>query len=97
MKSVGEVEKILKDFKNDIKQNYRAEVVGIFGSFARGEQKSDSDIDILVKFHKDATLFDFMRLSMFLQEKLGIDVDIVPQDAIREELRERIVKEAIFI
>ncbi len=97
MKSVGEVEKILKDFKNDIKQNFRAEVVGIFGSFARGEQKSDSDVDILVKFHKDATLFDYMRLSMFLQEKLGIDVDIVPQDTIREELRERIVKEAIFI
>ncbi len=97
MKSVREVEKILKNFKNDIKQNYKAEVVGIFGSFARGEQKSDSDVDILVKFHKDATLFDFMRLSMFLQEKIGIDVDIVPQDAIREELRERIVKEAIFI
>ena len=97
MKSVEEIEEILKSFKNDIKRNYKAEVVGIFGSFARGEQKSDSDVDILVKFYKDATLFDYMRLSMFLQEKLGIDVDIVPQDTIREELRERIVKEAIFI
>ena len=97
MKSVEEIEEILKSFKNDIKRNYKAEVVGIFGSFARGEQKSDSDVDILVEFYKDATLFDYMRLSMFLQEKLGIDVDIVPQDTIREELRERIVKEAIFI
>ncbi len=97
MKSVEEIEEILKSFKNDIKQNYKVEVVGIFGSFARGEQKSDSDVDILVEFYKDATLFDYMRLSMFLQEKLGIDVDIVPQDTIREELRERIVKEAMFI
>ena len=97
MKSVEEIEEILKSFKNDIKRNYKAEIVGIFGSFARGEQKSDSDVDILVKFYKNATLFDYMRLSMFLQEKLGIDVDIVPQDTIREELRERIVKEAIFI
>ncbi len=97
MKSVEEIEEILKSFKNDIKQNYKAELVGIFGSFARGEQKSNSDVDILVKFYKDATLFDYMRLSMFLQEKLGIDVDIVPQDTIREELRERIVKEVIFI
>ena len=97
MKSVREIEEILKIFKNDIKQNYKAEIVGIFGSFVRGEQKSDSDVDILVIFHKDATLFDFMRLSMFLQEKLGIDVDIVPQDTIREELREGIMKEAILI
>ncbi len=66
MKSVEEIEEILKSFKNDIKRNYKAEVVGIFGSFARGEQKSDSDVDILVKFYKDATLFDYMRLSMFL-------------------------------
>lgn len=97
MKSVREIEEILKIFKNDIKQNYKAEIVGIFGSFVRGEQKSDSDVNILVIFHKDATLFDFMRLSMFLQEKLGIDVDIVPQDTIREELREGIMKEAILI
>jgi len=97
MKSVREIEKILKIFKNDIKQNYKAEIVGIFGSFVRGEQKQDSDVDILVRFHKDATLLDFMGLSMFLQEKLDIDVDIVPQDTIREELREGIMEEVIRI
>jgi predicted nucleotidyltransferase len=95
MKNLEEIKEILRSLKQYIKQNYKAEVIGIFGSFVRNEQKQGSDIDILVKFYENATLFDFIRLSMFLEEKLGIKVDIVPQDAVREEIKENIMQQVI--
>jgi predicted nucleotidyltransferase len=88
--------KILKNLEDEIKKRYKAEIIGIFGSYVRGEQKRGSDIDIIVKFDKGATLFDVVGLSLFLEEKLKIKkVDIVPKDAVREELKEEIFKEVI--
>jgi predicted nucleotidyltransferase len=95
MKNLDEIKEILKSLKQYIKQNYKAEIIGIFGSFVRNEQKQGSDIDILVKFYENATLFDFIGLSIFLQEKLGISVDIVPQDVVREEIKENIMQQVI--
>ena len=81
--------------KEDIRKKYRAEVVGIFGSFVRGEEKETSDIDVLVEFSEDADLFDFVGLSIFLEEKLGRRVDVVPRDTLRAELQEVILGEAV--
>lgn len=97
MRNKKEIVSIIKNLKKEIEQKYKVEIVGIFGSFARGEQKETSDVDILVRFHENATLFDFMGLSIFLQEKLGVDVDIVPQDTVREELRETIMREVVNV
>ncbi len=85
----------IKSLKEDIRKKYRAEVVGIFGSFVRGEEKETSDIDLLVEFSADADLFDFVGLSIFLEERLGRKVDVVPRDTVRAELREIILEEAV--
>ncbi len=85
----------IKSLKEDIRKKYRAEVVGIFGSFVRGEEKETSDIDVLVEFDGDADLFDFVGLSIFLEERLGRKVDVVPRDTVRAELKEIILKEAV--
>jgi predicted nucleotidyltransferase len=63
----------------------------------RGEQKESSDIDILVMFFEGATLFDFVGLSDYLESKLNLKVDIVPIDTIREEIKENILKQAIYL
>lgn len=98
MKTLEEIKTILEKHKEEIRQRYKAEVIGIFGSFARREQKRRSDVDLLVKFHSDATLFDFVGLSIFLEEKLKIrNVDVVPYDALREEIKERILKETVYL
>lgn len=97
MKSLDEVIEIITCLKEEIKQKYKAEIIGLFGSFARGEQKKASDVDILINFYRDATLFDLVRLSMFLEEKLRLKVDLVPQDTIRKELKEKIMNEVIYI
>lgn len=95
--NIVEIRKRLENVKEFVRFKYKAEIIGLFGSYVRGEQNDDSDIDILVKFNEDATLLDFMGLSNFLEEKLGIRVDIVSHDAIRSEIRDRIMDEVIYI
>jgi len=96
-----EVKKILEKLKSleiEIKEKYKAEIIGIFGSYARAEEKKKSDLDVLVRFYDGATLFEFVGLAIFLEEKLGIKkVDVVPYDTVREELKEQIFREVVYI
>ncbi len=92
-----EIIEILRESKSWIRQMYKAELKGIFGSYVRGEQEEDSDIDILVMFLEGATLFDFVGLADYLERNLKVKVDIVPIDAIREEVKENISKEAVYL
>lgn len=87
----------LQELNDEIREKYRAEIKGIFGSFVRGEQKESSDIDILVTFFEGATLFDFVGLSDYLEGKLNLKVDIVPIDTIRGEIKQTILKQAIYL
>jgi predicted nucleotidyltransferase len=89
--------KTLKSLEREIKKEYKAEIVGIFGSYVRREEKESSDVDILVRFLERATLFDFVGLANFLEEKLNIKVDIVPVDTVREEIKEHVLKEAVYL
>lgn len=95
--SAKEILLILKSLKAEIRQAYKAEVKGIFGSYVRGEQKEGSDIDVLVEFDEGANLLDLTGLSMFLEERLNCRVDIVPEDAIRKELKPAILREAAYL
>lgn len=88
---------ILKAVASDSLSKYKAQIKGIFGSVARGEESESSDIDVLVDFKEDADLFDFVGLSLFLEEKLHRPVDIVPTDTIKSDVRNIILKEAIYI
>ena len=92
-----EIIKILQEIKEEIRIKYKAEIKGIFGSYARGEAKQGSDVDILVNFLEGATLFDFIGLTNYLEEKLKIKVDIVPVDTLRREIKDKILKEAIYL
>ena len=70
----------------EIKQNYKAEVIGIFGSYARGEETSNSDIDVLVNFLDKASIFDLVGLGNYLEKKFGTKVDIVSKRGLRKEI-----------
>ena len=71
---------------------------GIFGSYARGEQKKNSDIDILVKIDdKDFSLLDLITLEMRLKEILGLNVDLVEYEALHHLLKKRVLNEEIKI
>jgi hypothetical protein len=63
----------------------------------RGEQRETSDLDVLVRFAPGATLFDLVGLADLLEESLGIRVDVVPVDALREEIRDQVFREAVYL
>jgi len=67
----------------------------LFGSAAREELKAGSDIDILVDFDAPVTLFEFARLRRRLESLLGRPVDLVTRDALKPQLREQILREAV--
>ena len=89
--------KVLKELSQEVKEKYRAKIKGIFGSYAKGEERENSDLDVLVEFASDADLIHFVGLSLFLEEKLGIKVDVVPYDTVREEIKERVFGEVIYL
>ncbi len=69
----------------------------IFGSYVRGEQKKGSDVDIPVDFYEVPDLLKFIEIERYLEEVLGIKVDLVPKPALRTELRDSILMDAIEI
>ena len=71
----------------------------VFGSFARGENRPDSDIDILVKFDPDAevSLFDHIGMSYDLQEILGMNVDLVTEGTLLPRIADSADKDKILI
>ncbi len=70
--------------------------LSLFGSLARDEATDRSDVDLLVEFDRPIGLFQFIRVQHYLQEVLGVDrVDLVMPDALHEELRDDILRDAI--
>jgi len=69
--------------------------IRVFGSVARGEADSKSDIDLLVDLEPGRSLFDLGGLLMDLQDLLGQNVDVVTERGLRERIRERVLKEVV--
>jgi uncharacterized protein len=87
----------LREVKPRMMARYRAKEIGLFGSFVRGEQVPGSDIDVLVDFEEGADLFDLTGLALYLEEQLQRKVDVVPKRALREELRESVLREVVVV
>ena len=88
------IEKIKKKIVKVLKKN-NVKRAGIFGSYARGEEKKNSDIDILIKFN--GSLLDLVGLEMELKKILKKNVDLLTYNEISPYLRERILNEEVKI
>ena len=77
----------------DLATRYGVTSLGIFGSFLRGEQRPDSDLDLLVEFREPPSLFGFIRLENELSDQLGVNVDLVMKSALKREIGRRILEE----
>ena len=98
MKTIGEVKKLLKGYKELLNVKFGVKEIGIFGSYARSEQEEQSDIDILVEFKNGYKTFDnYMDLKDFLEDLLGIDVDLVVKTALKPRLKEVILQEVVYV
>lgn len=88
---------ILQNSRVEVKERYHVDKITLFGSYARGDHREDSDIDILVDFTPGADLLDLSGLKLYYEDIFGRPVDVVPRRSIREELREGILTDAIDI
>ena len=72
--------------------------LGLFGSFARGEQTDESDVDILVEFEPGRKTFDnFVRTASLLEDSLGRRVELVTPEALSPYLRPHILREVEYV
>lgn len=98
MKNLKEIKKIILNHLTELKEKFGIKEIGIFGSYARGEENKFSDIDILVEFEEGKKTFDnYMDLKFYLEELFGIKVDLVIKSAIKSKLKNYILEEVIYI
>lgn len=86
----------IEEIKNKIIpifKKYDVKRASIFGSFVRGEERGDSDIDILVEFKGEKSLLDLAGLKIELEEKLGRKVDVLTYNSLHPLLKDKILKE----
>jgi len=81
----------------EVARRYGAHDMRIFGSVARGDQREDSDLDLVVRFEPDRSLFDHGGLICDLEELLDVKVDVVSEGGMREQFRLYIEKEAVAL
>lgn len=87
----------LRELKPWLRERYKVVEIELFGSFVRGDQRKDSDIDVLVEFDEGADLFDLVGLGLYLEEKLGCHVDVVPKSVLRKELQKSVLSQAVSV
>jgi len=77
---------------------YHPAKIGVFGSFARGENKKGSDLDILIKFKDRISLLKLVQIEQELSDKLGIPIDLVTENSLKNpRLKKSIDKDLITI
>ena len=96
--NLQEIKQTLKEKMPEIKEKYSVKNLYIFGSYVRGEQTPESDIDILVEFEKGKKTFDnYMDLKFYLEDLFGKKVDLIIKEAVKPRLKKYIYEEAISV
>ena len=96
-KSVNQISKILRELDSFIRKEYKVSELKIFGSYAKKKNVPNSDLDLLVSFSETPSLIKFIKLENFLSDKIGIKVDLVMKDSIKQQLRDSILSTSIQI
>ena len=96
MKTLKEIESILNIHKKQLFSKYPIKSIAIFGSYARNEQKDDSDLDIMVEF-KDKIGIRFIDLAEEIENLVGFKVDLVSRNGIKERYFKVIKPELIYV
>ncbi|MFO7752361.1 MAG: nucleotidyltransferase family protein [Desulfobacteraceae bacterium] len=89
--------KIFNQHKEEIKNTYSVESLSVFGSVIKGTAEAGSDIDILVKYRETPGLFAFIDLKRYLESIVRRPVDLVTENALKKQLRNEILKEAVRV
>lgn len=88
---------ILREKNPLLAEQYHVATLEVFGSYIRNEQRTDSDLDILVTFSKPPSLLKFVRLENYLSDQLGVKVDLVMKDSLKPAIGKNILREVVLV
>jgi predicted nucleotidyltransferase len=97
MKDLPTILDELRRLQPELKKRYPIREMGVFGSYVRGEQHEDSDLDVLVDLGDGLTLIDIVRLENELSDALGLKVDLAMKDALKPRIGKRILAEVVLL
>lgn len=99
MKTFEEIKHFLAMHKDELQRQYKIKEIGVFGSYAKREQKKRSDVDILVEFEESAnlSLLGFIRLENHLSDVLEVKVDLVEKHTLKPRIGKHVLKEVVMI
>jgi uncharacterized protein len=97
MKTINDIRQIIHQHRNVLADKYGVSVVGLFGSYAREEQRPDSDIDLLADILRPISLLELVGAELYLGEVLDTKVDLIPRRDISEELKSAILKNTVAL
>ena len=97
MKTLDEIKKNLRDQKPTLATRYKVKEIGIFGSYVRGAEQPQSDLDILIDFDEYPSLLEFVKLEDELSERLGVKVDLVMKSGLKPRIGRRILQEVVYL
>lgn len=99
MRRIEEIKIKLEELKPMLKEKFKVESIGIFGSYIRGEEKRGSDLDVLVEFEESArlSLLGFIGLENYLSEELGVKVDLVEKSTLKPRIGKHILEEVVYV
>ena len=97
MRRLEEIQDILRQKKQILRERFKVKEIGIFGSFVRGEEKDTSDLDILMELEKPVGLIKFVGLQNYLSDELGDKVDLVTKSALKPRIKNEILSEVVYI
>jgi predicted nucleotidyltransferase len=97
MKTLDEIKELIQSHKDELRQQCGLKEIGVFGSYVKGVQREDSDLDILVEFEKPVGFVKFLQLENRLSELLGVKVEIATKKALKPFIGKRILQEVIYV
>jgi len=99
MNTKEEILGFLRDNRKLLSEQYHISKIGLFGSFAKGEQTYDSDVDLLIELDDDASgIYDLKNaLRSFLASSFGRDVDLAREKYLKPYAKELILKDAVYV
>jgi hypothetical protein len=92
-----QIQATFRGLNRRISNEFKADVQGFFGSRARGDAREDSDLDVLVRFHDEASVYDLVELGDFLEDVFRCNVDIVSVRALSEKPDQHILDELVHV
>ncbi|HNW30820.1 MAG TPA: nucleotidyltransferase family protein [Spirochaetota bacterium] len=97
MKTRDEIEKTLREHKEELSSRFHVGKIGIFGSYVRQESTERSDLDVLVEFTKPVGFFEFMDLEEYIEGLVGIKIDLVSVKGLKPYIGKQILNEVIYV